>query len=139
MLIRSKSSKETEKAGENLGKKLKERQNNGSLLCLYGDLGAGKTTFVRGLAKALGIKSRIQSPTFTISREHRGAKKLYHFDCYRITKQDPLLASELAETISKNDGVIAIEWAQNIENFLPKSRTNIHFEYIDVNIRKISF
>lgn len=142
MVIRSRSENDTVKLGEELGKKLKR-----GFLCLYGDLGAGKTTFVRGLAKGMGIRSRVQSPTFTYQRIHRGrgrghGRKLYHFDCYRLSKPDELFIHEVNEAQERGDGVIVIEWAQNIAKFLPRKsisfpRTDIYFECISESSRKI--
>ncbi|MEK9132353.1 MAG: tRNA (adenosine(37)-N6)-threonylcarbamoyltransferase complex ATPase subunit type 1 TsaE [Patescibacteria group bacterium] len=141
MPILTRSKEETLALGEKLGKGLK----NG-LICLFGDLGSGKTTFVRGLAKGLGIKSRIQSPTFTYQRVHFGTKKLYHFDCYRISKPDELLFQDLVEAFGRGDGVVVVEWAENISpDFFDavssctglKARKDIYFKYIDENIREI--
>lgn len=135
MTIRSKSDEETRKIGFNMGRKLKK--SPGAILCLYGELGTGKTTFVRGLAKGLGIKSRITSPTFTYQRVHFGKIKLYHFDCYRLSKPDELLIHDLHEAVSNNDGVIVIEWSEKIRKHLPEKHIDIYFEYVDENIRKL--
>lgn len=141
MPILTKSTEETLALGEKLGKELK----NG-LICLFGNLGSGKTTFVRGLAKGLGITNRIQSPTFTYQRVHTGTKKLYHFDCYRISKPDELLFQDLVEALGRGDGVVVVEWAENISSdFFDavskgaglKARKDIYFKYIDENIREI--
>lgn len=133
MVIKTRSDKETQELGEKLGSKRK----NG-FLCLYGELGAGKTTFVRGLAKGLGIRQRVSSPTFTYQRIYkRGRQKLYHFDFYRISKPDSLLIQELRETIERRDGVIAIEWADRIADFLPKDRTDIYLKYENEKTRRV--
>lgn len=142
MTIRSKSEGETQKLGFNLGKSLQT-----GLLCLIGELGGGKTTFVRGLAKGMGIRSKIQSPTFTYQRVHKGKKKLYHFDFYRINGPDQLLINDLLEAYSNNDGIIVIEWAEKLSSFFPETfeksaksaptRKDIYFKYIDPNTREI--
>lgn len=140
MTIRSKSDAETRKIGFKLGEKLAKNffgKSETAILCLYGELGTGKTTFVRGLASGLGIASRITSPTFTYQRVHSGKIKLYHFDCYRLSAPDELLMHDLNEAISNKDGVIAIEWSEKIQRHLPEKHTNIYFEYVDENTRKI--
>lgn len=124
MKLESKSPDETLRIGEKYGRKVKK-----GLICLYGPLGAGKTTFIRGLARGLGVKSKIQSPTFTYERIHSGRLKLYHFDCYRISKPDILLINDLHEAIERDDGIIVIEWAERIADALPEKRTEIHIEY----------
>lgn len=139
MVIRSRSANETVKLGEELGKRLKR-----GFICLYGELGAGKTTFVRGLAKGMGIRSRVQSPTFTYQRIHRGrgrsgvhGRKLYHFDCYRLSKSDKLFIHEVNEAQERGDGVIVIEWAERIAEFLPKERTNVYLKYENEKTRRV--
>ena len=135
MTIRSKSDAETREIGFKMGKKL--AKGTSVLLCLYGELGTGKTTFIRGLAKGLGITSRIRSPTFTYQRVHLGKPKLYHFDCYRLSKPDELLLHDVHEALENKDGVIAIEWSEKIRHHLPEKHTDIYFEYVDENTREI--
>ena len=95
---------------------------------MYGDLGAGKTAFVQGLAKALGINQHVTSPTFTIVNEYEGRLKLYHFDVYRIT--DPEEMYEIGyEDYLDTDGVCIVEWAELIEELFPE-------EYIKITILK---
>ncbi|MBI4994928.1 tRNA (adenosine(37)-N6)-threonylcarbamoyltransferase complex ATPase subunit type 1 TsaE [Candidatus Peregrinibacteria bacterium] len=138
MIIRSKSDAETQAFGFKLGKKLKKaRKKMPFVLCLFGHLGTGKTTFIRGLAKGLGLTSRITSPTFTYQRVHEGKPKLYHFDCYRLSKPDELLMHDLYEALENRDGVIAIEWSDKIKHRLPEKHTDIYFEYVDENTREI--
>ena len=130
----STSSADTHTLGVNLGKELKK-----GLLCLYGDLGAGKTTFIRGLAEGLGVTSRVQSPTFTYQRIHHGPKViLYHFDCYRLTEPDPLIVQEVTEALERGDGIVAVEWAERIDEYLPAVKTTVHFEQLDEAARRIT-
>ena len=82
----SHSEKETEKIGEEFASKVGE----GTVLAMYGDLGAGKTAFVRGLARGMGLSSRVSSPTFTIVNEYCGDRELIHFDMYRLSSADEL-------------------------------------------------
>lgn len=133
MVITSKSHRETHALGKKLGTRLK----NG-LILLYGDLGAGKTTFIRGLAQGLGIRSRINSPTFTYSRIHKGKRSLHHFDCYRLKKEDFLISQELFEALEKKNTIIAIEWAERVQKYLPRERIEVYFEYVGEETRRIT-
>lgn len=132
MIFKSKSRSETEKIGFKIGKSLKK-----GFISLKGPLGAGKTTLIRGLARGLGVKSRIRSPTFTYEIIHKGRVPFYHFDCYRVLKPDALLISELDEAMQKGDGVIAVEWAENISKYLPEERTEICIALVEENERRI--
>lgn len=126
------SESETRLLAKNLANRLKN-----AVICLYGDLGSGKTTFIRGLAAGIGVNSAIQSPTFTYNRIYEGRKKLYHFDLYRVAKPDVLLLSELNEILERADGIIAIEWAQNLSKYLPEGRIDIHFKMLENDKREI--
>jgi len=138
-IFKSLSDRQTTEIGRKLGVHLKKNRA-GKVICLYGDLGAGKTTFVRGLATGLGITGRIQSPTFTYQRIYRGAEKtLYHFDYYRSERPDSLLVSEFIEAGSDPKGIIAIEWANHLGEFLPKQRTDIHFIFLKGDRRRLHF
>lgn len=141
--------KQTQKLGLDFGKKLKP----GAILALFGNLGSGKTTFVQGLAKGLGIKQKIISPTFIIVRkynlsslsersESKGlrqaqAKNLYHIDLYRIESSKDIAGLGLEEILNDRSNVVAIEWPEKIEKILPKSTNKIYFEYWKDDARKI--
>ena len=86
---------------------------------MYGDLGAGKTAFVQGLAKALGITNPVTSPTFTIVNEYEGRLPLFHFDVYRITDSDEMYEIGYDDYIAAG-GVCIVEWAELIEDIFPK-------------------
>lgn len=124
MIYRTRSGTETELLGRRLGKTLKK-----GLICLHGDLGAGKTTFVKGLAKGLGIVSQVQSPTFTYSRVHKGKMNLYHFDFYRLEKRDRELEEEVKEALEHENSVVAIEWPESMKQVLPKNHIDVFFEH----------
>lgn len=96
----------------------------GDVLCMYGDLGVGKTAFVQGLAKGLGISDHITSPTFTIVNEYSGTLPLYHFDVYRIADSDEMYEIGYEEYVY-GDGVSVIEWPQLIDDILPEKRYDI--------------
>ena len=105
---------------------------------LIGDVGAGKTTFVRGLAQGLGISEPLSSPSFTISRFYQGDKTtLTHYDFYRL--EDPgLMAEDLAESITDENNVTVIEWGQSIADILPPEHKVIEIKYIDENTRELT-
>jgi len=96
----------------------------GDIICMYGDLGAGKTAFTQGLADGLGIGGYVNSPTFTIVNIYKGDITLNHFDAYRIGDSDEMLDIGFDEMIS-GDAVSVIEWAELIEDIIPKDRYNI--------------
>lgn len=116
----SNSYEETQKIAADFAKTLKE----GDVLCMYGDLGVGKTAFVQGLAKGLGIDEPITSPTFTIVNEYSGTLPLYHFDVYRIADSDEMYEIGYEEYVY-GDGVSVIEWPQLIDDILPEKRYDI--------------
>lgn len=132
-------SQDTEKLGTRLAPSLKN-----SIIFLYGNLGAGKTTFVRGLARGLKIKNNVVSPTFTYQRMYgKGDNLLYHFDLYRITELgDTLLEEEINTILSTRSSTIAIEWPDKLKNptELLKIRNfaTIYFDYKDDTKRMIT-
>ena len=122
---------ETIALGEKLGKLLKK----GSTICLKGDLAGGKTTFTKGIGKALNIKQVINSPTFTILKIYNGDLTLYHIDAYRLENADYDLGMDEFE----QDGIMVIEWPEYYKDFLPKDFLEVKFEYINDDCRKIEF
>lgn len=109
----------------------------GTVLTLEGDLGAGKTTFTKGLAKGLGIKRNVNSPTFTIIKEYSGGKlPLYHMDVYRLGEQEEDLGFD---EYFEGEGVTVVEWAHLIKDHLPEERLDIEIVHIENDRRQISF
>lgn len=103
------------------------------VICLNGELGSGKTLFVKGIANALGITESITSPTFTIVKEYNnGEMPLYHFDVYRLDGDTSSIGIE--EYFSKN-GIVVIEWANTIKDVLPEERLDIKFKVVGENKR----
>lgn len=102
------------------------------VICLNGELGSGKTMFTKGIANALGINEVITSPTFTIIKEYDGELPLYHMDVYRLDGNVDSLGLE--EYYTKG-GVVVIEWADTIKDYLPKERLDIKFVVVDENKR----
>ena len=111
----------------------------GDVLCLIGDLGAGKTTFTQGLALGLGLPpdEPVNSPTFTLVAEHPGGRvPLYHFDVYRLPDSAGLYDLAFDEYIS-GDGVVVIEWADKIADALPPDRIDVHLTTEGPDVRQI--
>jgi len=124
-----------------IAKKILLDLEEGTVICLYGDLAAGKTTFSQGIAAALGI-NRLTSPTFIIMREYptnnEVISRLYHLDLYRIDNPEEIKAFDLDEIIQDKKNLIIIEWPERIENILPSKRIDVHFKITDDNEREIT-
>ena len=124
MIVESFSEKETYELGLTLGQKAKA----GEVYCLLGDLGVGKTVFTKGFAKGLGIEEPISSPTFTIVQEYEeGRLPFYHFDVYRISDIEEMDEIGFDDYVY-GEGVTFIEWANLIEDILPKDRIVVTIE-----------
>lgn len=108
----------------------------GDVLTLEGDLGAGKTVFTKGIAKGLGVRRMVTSPTFTIVKEYDGNLPLYHMDVYRLEDSDEDIGFH---EYFNGQGVSVVEWAQFIEAYLPLERLDINISYIDENKRLLHF
>lgn len=145
------SSDQTQEVAEKSVKGIKTR-----ILALYGELGSGKTTFIQGLARGLGVAKRIISPTFVIIRHYKvgirnpvrgearqrrqelGIRNFYHIDLYRIEDNKEIEGLGLEEIINDPQNLVAIEWAEKMKNSLPKDRIDIYFEYIDEQKRRVT-
>lgn len=124
---------ETMKVGKNLARKL----SPGDIVCLTGELGSGKTTFVKGMAQGLGLKKEeVHSPTFVLMNIYEGRLSLYHFDLYRIDQIDTTTAAE-CEEFFYGDGISVIEWAEKLKKYFPKEFIRIGFEHKGENERMI--
>ena len=125
--------------GQAGGRQDKKERKNALVFGLEGDLGGGKTTFLQGFAKGLGIKRRVTSPTFIIFRRYQLDKDLnfYHFDCYRIGNTKEILSLGFKEIISNPNNIVVIEWAGNIKKIMPKDTVWTFFTFIDKNKREI--
>ena len=147
MEIITQSPGETQKLGQKIGSDLKSGKLKKRIICLYGDLGSGKTTFIQGLAKGLGIKKRITSPTFVFVKKYKNLSltepcfsnqpDFYHVDLYRIEKLEETKGLGLGEIFSDPQALVAIEWAEKIKEMLPKERINLWFNYLNQNERKV--
>ena len=114
MVLLSHSAEETERFGETLAASL----HPGSVVAYTGELGMGKTAFTRGLARRLGCRSRVTSPTFTIVNEYSGKIPLFHFDMYRLADSDALFDIGWDDYLERG-GVCAVEWSENVADALP--------------------
>lgn len=118
-----------------VGQKLK----GGEVIELVSDLGGGKTVFVKGVAKGMGIKDLVGSPSFTLSSEYKaGDLTLHHFDFYRLGEAG-LMTNTIGEVLGKPEAVVAVEWADMIDTVLPQNRLSIHIRAIDENSRHLKF
>lgn len=133
MIILTNSEAETEQAGAEFGSKLPD----GTVVALYGDLGAGKTAFVRGMARGMGIASRVSSPTFTIVNEYLGGRELYHFDMYRLGSSEELFDIGWEDYLNRG-GVCAVEWSENVADAFEGDEVVVRIEKLSPEGRKIT-
>lgn len=130
------------KETKDIAKEISLQINNGDVLLLNGEIGAGKTTFTKFLLENLGVKSVVSSPTFTLLNEYNGDFPVYHFDMYRITDESELYELGFEDYInSKNSpfvktGLTIIEWGQNVKNIIPKEKTILNIKKLDENSRE---
>ena len=113
--IISNSERDTELAGERFGAEVPD----GTVVAMYGELGSGKTAFVRGMARGMGIDCRVSSPTFTIVNEYLGETPLFHFDMYRLEDSDALFDIGWEDYLERG-GVCVVEWSENVADALPQ-------------------
>ena len=121
------------------GKEFAKKVSPGQVIELLGDVGAGKTTFTRGLAEGLGVKESITSPSFTISKTYAlpGGKNLVHYDFYRLP--DPgLMSEDLSESIDNPNNIVIIEWADSVANLLPENHIKITISNNEDDTREVT-
>jgi tRNA threonylcarbamoyladenosine biosynthesis protein TsaE len=122
-----------------IGQMLGSRLEPGDTVCLYGDLGAGKTSFAYGIALGLEVQEQyITSPTFTFVNEYKGRIPFYHIDLYRLKAPEELEGIGFEEYID-SDGATVIEWAERAEDELPEDRLSVYLNYVDEHSREIGF
>lgn len=154
MKITSYSLKDTQKIAQNLAKKIIKNnlRKQAITIALEGELGAGKTTFVKGFARALGIKSYITSPTFVLLKRYKlpnfaktssggqvtGYKLLFHIDAYRLKNYSNLLPLGIKNIIAEPTNIILIEWSERVKQILPHKHIKVHIDHIDEHSRKIT-
>ncbi|MEK7537023.1 MAG: tRNA (adenosine(37)-N6)-threonylcarbamoyltransferase complex ATPase subunit type 1 TsaE [Patescibacteria group bacterium] len=148
--IVTKSAKETKQIAAKLAGRLIKKRNRGALVvALEGELGAGKTTFIKGFSKALGIREKILSPTFVLIHKHKiinnkkriknkEFKNLYHIDCYRLKSGKDLLKLGIKEIFANPENIVLIEWADRAKKIVPKNAIWIYFSHLEKNTRRIT-
>jgi len=130
----SKSLNDTLALGEEWGREAEA----GWVIGLSGDLGAGKTQLVRGIARGLGVTDRVHSPTFALINEYRGGRlPMHHLDLYRLQSHDDIIAAGLEEYFSP-PGIAVIEWAERWEDSLPENYRRVEIETLSENERRIA-
>lgn len=126
---------DTKVFAEEFSKKLKAKKSGATVVGLVGDLGAGKTTFVKGFARALGVKARVMSPTFLIvkrfnlSKNKTGFKNMYHLDSYRVSGKE-LIKLGFKDALKDKENLMVIEWADKIKNIMPKNSIWLKFSHL---------
>jgi tRNA threonylcarbamoyladenosine biosynthesis protein TsaE len=141
----TKSPSQTKKLGRILAREILKTKNlkQAFVLGLEGDLGGGKTCFLQGFAKGLGIKTKITSPTFVIMRRYKiqntryKIQDFYHIDCYRIKKPKEILTLGFKEIISNPRNIVAVEWADRIKKILPQNSLLFRFKFVNKTSREI--
>lgn len=127
------SEAETERSGARFARSLPD----GAVVAMYGELGAGKTAFVRGMALGMGISQRVSSPTFTIVNEYVGERSLIHFDMYRLGGGDELYAIGWEDYLRRG-AVCAVEWSENVDEAFDGGEIRIRFEKLGESSRRIT-
>ena len=133
MRILTQSPEETEKLGERVSAVLR----GGEVLALFGPMGMGKTAFTRGIAKGLGVKEGVSSPTFALVHEYAGRIPIYHFDMFRVTSWDDLYSTGFFDYL-ETEGILVIEWSENISYVLDEATIYVTIEPLGENERKIT-
>ncbi len=122
---------------EELGRRFAEKLPGGTVVAMYGDLGAGKTAFVRGMARGMGLNCRVTSPTFTIVNEYLGERELIHFDMYRLSGADELFDIGWEDYLNRG-AVCAVEWSENVEGAFFGDEICVTIEKLSDTERKIT-
>jgi len=128
----TKNAEETKELGQKLAAHLMQKGSGNlpHIICLYGDLGMGKTTFVQGFARGLGITTRLLSPTFIIVRRHKLVavdRFFYHLDLYRMQREESIKELGIQEIFDGEQNIVVVEWAERLGSFLPTRRIDIRF------------
>lgn len=139
MIYKTKNDRETRQLAKDLANLVKEKKSRGArVLALNGDLGSGKTTFTQALARSLGVKEKIKSPTFVLMKAYQAkGLRFFHIDTYRLKDEEDLKVLGFEEIIKNQDNIVVIEWADKILRVLPSDRIVINFKHISEGEREI--
>ncbi len=140
MKLVSKSPAQTKKIAAELAQRIlgTEQHDRAVVIALEGELGAGKTVFVQGVARELGIRRAIKSPTFLIMREYPARDMtLYHIDCYRVNGPRDLVPLEFKHILAEPCAIVLIEWAERVRRLLPPHTIRVHIDHISDHERRI--
>jgi len=135
---------QTQKIGEKFAADILKMplQKTAVVLSFNGNLGGGKTTFIQGFAKGLGVKRKILSPTFVVMKRFelsgKNFKNFYHIDCYRLKDEKDILELDFKKILSNPENIIAVEWPEKIKKALSKKIVKLYFNFVDKNIREIN-
>ena len=137
------NTKETQRLGNELAKELtRKRSGKALVVALEGELGAGKTTFIKGFTKALGIREKVLSPTFVLIHKHKTIngdfENLYHIDAYRLDSEKDLSKLDIKDIFANPKNIVLIEWADRVKKIIPKNATWIRFDHLEKNKRRIT-
>lgn len=134
MQYTTQSTQATQRLGEALGRTLQA----GQVVAFFGDMGAGKTAFITGIARAFGVEDAVSSPTFALMHEYPASVPLYHFDMYRISSWEDLYSTGYFDYLDQQNAILLIEWSENIVDFLPEDCITVRIQAIGgTDIRKI--
>ena len=129
---------QTEALGERLARALDAENRKSAVIAMRGEMGVGKTAFVRGFARALGI-SGVKSPTYTVVNEYRGKRRVFHYDMYRIESEDDLVSTGYDDYLAA-DGYLIAEWSENVTEYLPEDAIFVTVSRTDTESgRRIEF
>ncbi len=147
VVVTTRNEEETKRIAEELVRLLPSSKRTARVLALSGELGTGKTRFAQGVGRALGMKKRITSPTFVISKEYRlssralkrhGFRAFYHLDFYRLSRKKDLIGVDFEDSTKKPNTLIVIEWAERIKRAIPADAIWIKFEGMGDKERRIT-